>query len=115
MKKRDTIKNIKTNMIIKGLSKIKNAWKNHDIIINQVELKNGDISGTFEGKLNMEKSKKITNQDIMNSMNEQFKQVNEQFKQVNEQFKQVNDKIDLIINCPTIQKEIDHNALRKLN
>ena len=98
-------------MIIKGLSKIKSAWKNHDIIINQVELKNGDISGTFEGKLSMEKSKKITNQDIMNSINS----INKQLEQMNKQFKQVNDKIDLIIKCPTIQKEIDHDSLNKLN
>ena len=37
---------------IKGITKIRNAWKNYDIVINQVELKNGDISGTFEGKIN---------------------------------------------------------------
>ena len=66
----------------------------------------------------MEKSKKITNQDIMNSMNEQFKQVNEridkEFKQVNERINKIDAKIDLMLKTPTMNKEIDYDALNKL-
>ena len=132
MKKRDTIKNIKTNMIIKGLSKIKNAWKNHDIIINQVELKNGDISGTFEGKLIMEQSKKITNNELLEFFNKKFdniekrlggidkrldameKTFEKRFDGIDKRLDNIDAKIDLILATPTIQKEIDHKALNKL-
>ena len=58
--------------IIKGITNIKNAWKNYDIVINQVELKNKDISGTFEGKLIMEQSKKITNNELLEFFNKKF-------------------------------------------
>ena len=110
-------------MIIKGLSKIKNAWKNHDIIINQVELKNGDISGTFEGKLSMEQSKKITNNELLEFFNKKFddmdKKFEKRFDDMDKKFANsleiINQKLDLIIACPTIQKEIDHDALVKLN
>ena len=126
MKKQDTIKNIKTNMIIKGLSKIKNAWKNHDIIINQVELKNGDISGTFEGKLIMEQSKKITNNELLEFFNKKFDDMNKKFEKrfdniekrldgIDKRLDNIDSKLELIIACPTIQKEIDHDALNKLN
>ena len=126
MEQHNNKKNIKTNMIIKGLSKIKSAWKNHDIIINQVELKNGDISGTFEGKLIMEQSKKITNNELLEFFNKKFDDMNKKFEKrfdniekrldgIDKRLDNIDSKLELIIACPTIQKEIDHDALNKLN
>ena len=109
-------------MIIKGLSKIKSAWKNHDIIINQVELKNGDISGTFEGKLSMEKSKKISNNELLEFFNKKFDGIDKRLDGIDKRLDgidkrldNIDSKIDLMLATPTMQKEIDHEALNKLN
>ena len=104
--------------IIKGITNIKNAWKNHDVSINQVELKNGDISGTFEGKLIMEQSKKITNNELLEFFNKKFDDMDKKFEKrfdgIDKRLDNIDKKLDLIIACPTIQKEIDHEALNKL-
>ena len=103
---------------IKGIIKIKNAWKNHDMIINQVELKKGDISGTFEGKLIMEQSKKITNNELLEFFNKKFDSIDKKFEKrfddMDKKFEIIDKKLDLILATPTIQKEIDHEALSKL-
>ncbi|MDK2819352.1 MAG: hypothetical protein KFW07_00800, partial [Mycoplasmataceae bacterium] len=106
---------------IKGINKIKNAWKNHDVVINQVELKNGDISGTFEGKLIMGQPKKITNNELLEFFNKRFDDMNKKFDDIDKRFDgidkrldNIDSKIDLILATPTMQKEIDHEALNKL-
>ena len=76
--------------IIKGITNIKNAWKNHDVSINQVELKNGDISGTFEGKLIMEQSKKITNNELLEFFNKKFDDMDKKLDNIDS-------KIDLML------------------
>ncbi|MDK2819938.1 MAG: hypothetical protein KFW07_03815, partial [Mycoplasmataceae bacterium] len=105
------------------------AWKDHDIVINQVELKNGDISGTFEGKLNnMEKSKKITNNELLEFFNKKFDDIDKRFDDIDKRLDgidkrldnidkrldNIDSKIDLMLATPTMNKEIDHEALRKL-
>ena len=118
--------------IITGITKIKNAWKNYDIVINQVELKNGDISGTFEGKLIMEQSKKITNNELFEFFNKKFDDIDKKFDSIDKRFDDmdkkfekrfdgidkrldnIDAKIDLMLATPTMQKEIDHEALNKL-
>ena len=114
--------------IIKGITSIKNAWKNHDIVINQVELKNGDISGTFEGKLMIEQSKKITNNELLEFFNKKFDDMDKKFDDMDKKFDDmdkkfddmdkkfdiIDNKLDLMLATPTMQKEIDHEALSKL-
>ncbi|MDK2819423.1 MAG: hypothetical protein KFW07_01160 [Mycoplasmataceae bacterium] len=100
--------------IIKGINKIKNAWKNHDVSINQVELKNGDISGTFEGKIIMEQSKKITNNELLEFFNKKFDDMDKRFDDIDKRLDNIDSKIDLILATPTMQKEIDHETLNKL-
>ncbi len=115
--------------IITGIKKINYAWKNHDIVINQVELKNGDISGTFEGKLIMKQSKKMINTELLEFFNKKFddmdkkfekkfddmdKKFEKRFDDMDKKFEIIDKKLDLILATPTIQKEIDHEALNKL-
>ena len=122
--------------IIKGITNIKNAWKNHDIVINQVELKNKDISGTFEGKLIMEQSKKITNNELLEFFSKKFDDMDKKFEKkfddidkrfddmdkkfekrfdgIDKRLDNIDAKIDLMLATPTMQKEIDHEALSKL-
>ena len=79
---------------INGINKIKNAWKNHNIVVNQVELKNRDISGTFEGKLIMEKSKKITNNELLEFFNKKFDSIDKKFDSIDKRFDDMDKKFD---------------------
>ena len=63
----------------------------------------------------MEKSKKISNNELLEFLNKKFDGIDKRFDGIDKRLDNIDSKIDLIIKCPTIQKEIDHDSLNKLN
>ncbi|MGL5732723.1 MAG: hypothetical protein ACRCXE_01465 [Metamycoplasmataceae bacterium] len=108
---------------IKGIKAITIAWKNYEIEVKQRDLVNGRISGTFVGRLKiMNDNKKITMKDLFNkieSMDKKFEKkfhsMDKKFESIDKKIESIDKKIDLILATPTIQREIDHEALSKLS
>ncbi|MGL5732720.1 MAG: hypothetical protein ACRCXE_01450, partial [Metamycoplasmataceae bacterium] len=97
---------------IKGIKELTKAWKNFEIEVKQRDLVNGKISGTFVGRLRiMSITKKIT----MNDLFEKMESMDKKIESIDKGLQVVNKKIDLILATPTMKKEIDHEALSKLN
>ncbi|MGL5617573.1 MAG: hypothetical protein ACRCWU_00765 [Metamycoplasmataceae bacterium] len=102
--------------ILKGIKKITNAWKNFEIEVKQGDLINRRISGVFKGKLKiMETSKKITMNDLFKKIESMDKKFESMDKKIIKGFKNMDKKIDLMLSTPTMQREIDHEVLSKLN
>ncbi|MGL5732719.1 MAG: hypothetical protein ACRCXE_01445 [Metamycoplasmataceae bacterium] len=115
---------------IKGIKAITIAWKNYEIEVRQRSLVNGKISGTFVGRLRiMSITKKITMNDLfkkIESMDKKFESIDKKIESLDKKFEKkfeamgkkieaMDKKIDLMLSTPTMQKEIDHDALSKLN
>ncbi|MGL5590460.1 MAG: hypothetical protein ACRDCH_00075 [Metamycoplasmataceae bacterium] len=102
--------------IIKGMTNIKLNWKDYDVIVEQEEFDTGDIFGTFKGKLKiMNNSKKTTINDLAKIMNNGFETINKRLDLMDKKIEVMNKKIDLILATPTMQREINHKTLSKLN
>ncbi|MGL5733144.1 MAG: hypothetical protein ACRCXE_03670, partial [Metamycoplasmataceae bacterium] len=119
---------------IKGIKELTKLCQNHEITTELVELDNGDLYGILKGKRKiMSNIKKPTINDLVKLINNGFQNIEKRFEAIDKRFEAIDKrfealeekidkrfdiiekKIDLILATPTIQREIDHEALSKLN
>ncbi|MGL5732902.1 MAG: hypothetical protein ACRCXE_02445, partial [Metamycoplasmataceae bacterium] len=122
---------------IKGIKELTKLCQNHEITTELVELDNGDLYGILKGSRKiMSNTKKPTINDLVELMNKgfgdmridmdkKFKAIDMRFEAIDKRFEALEEKIDkrfdiiekkidLMLATPTMQKEIDHEALSKL-
>ncbi|MGL5732901.1 MAG: hypothetical protein ACRCXE_02440 [Metamycoplasmataceae bacterium] len=109
---------------IKGIKELTKLCRNHEITTELVELEDGDLYGILKGKRKiMSNTKKPTMNDLVKLMNKGFgdmrKDMDKRFEaleeKIDKRFDIIEKKIDLMLATPTMQREIDHEALSKLN